>query len=424
MEFLRNFTHEFIRLSMEMSFWLLIGFLFAGVLHAYINRETIARYIGKSDFKSIFTAALLGVPLPLCSCGVIPTALAIHKGGASKSASISFLIATPQTGVDSILATYSLLGLPFAIIRPVVALLTGILGGYASTFVERKESSTLHSPTLPILESESKRRFSVWEALRYGFSEFMDDLSKWLLIGLSLAALMSVIIPDDFFQTQVANPFLQMLIVLAAAIPIYVCATGSIPIAMVLMMKGLSPGAALVFLMAGPAINIASITVIGKALGRKALISYILSIALGAILAGLFIDYVLPADLFILSGTEMAHAGHEHRFLPEWLEITSAIVLGVLILSSFIRKSNIIPKIYTMLFSSSQSNTITLKVSGMTCNHCKMRVEKAIRKLDKIEFVEADVNAETVKITGNELDLVQIQHEIESNGYEFHGKIS
>jgi len=422
MELLIKFILEFIRLSIEMSIWLMLGFLFAGLLHVVINRETIARLIGKSDFKSIFIAAMLGVPLPLCSCGVIPTALAIHKNGASKSSTISFLIATPQTGVDSILATYSLLGLPFAIMRPIAALVTGIFGGYASKFIIREDSvqSEVTTTTSP---AEGKKKFSIKAVLNYGFVEFMDDLSKWLLIGLSLAALISISIPDDFFQSQFSSPFLQMLAVLAVAIPTYVCATGSIPIAMALMMKGLSPGAALVFLMAGPAINIASITVIGKALGKKALIAYIGAIALGAMAAGLIIDYLLPAGLFQLPAGHMEHAEHSHHLVPYWIEQLAAIILGALLASSFIRKSGIIKKIQKMNFSFENQETVLLKVTGMSCNHCVMTVEKTLKKLDNIEFVEADFSAETVKITGKNVDLNQVQSEIEQLGYTCLGKI-
>lgn len=422
MELLTKFFLEFIRLSIEMSIWLMLGFLFAGILHVFINRETIARLIGKSDFKSIFTAAMLGVPLPLCSCGVIPTALAIQKNGASKSSTISFLIATPQTGVDSIFATYSLLGLPFAIVRPIAALVTGILGGYASKFFISEE--TAQPPVTQKTDTASEpKKFSLKAVFSYGFVEFMDDLSKWLLIGLSLAAVISIAIPDDFFQSNFNSPILQMLAVLAVAIPTYVCATGSIPIAMALMMKGLSPGAALVFLMAGPAINIASITVIGKALGRKALIAYIGAIATGAMVAGLLIDYLLPAGMFALPANHMEHAEHHHQLVPYWIEQLAAIILGVLLVSSLLRKSGIIKKIQKMNFSFENQETVQLKVTGMSCNHCVMTVEKTLKKLDNIEFVEADFSAETVKITGKNVDLSKVQSEIEQLGYTCLGKV-
>lgn len=421
MEFFTHFLQSFIRLSLEMSFWLLLGFLFAGILHAFIRTETIARHLGGTGISSVLKATLLGIPLPLCSCGVIPTALAFHKKGASKSAAISFLISTPQTGVDSILATYSLLGLPFAILRPVVALVSGIGGGLLSKRILISEDIKDIKDLSNRQEEASTSFFTkIHRIFRYGFIEFMDDLAKWLILGITLAALMDVIIPADFFQNTFSNPLLQMLLVLAAAIPIYVCATGSIPIAMVLMMKGLSPGAALVFLMAGPAINIASITVIGKALGRKATFAYLLAISTFAIIFGIITDYLLPADWFVLH--HAAEHAHHHRILPEWAETGTAVLLGFLLLLSFIRKSGLLkPK--NMNLSSSNDEIVLVRVSGMNCAHCKATVEKSLMKLPWIEFAEADFTNETVKISGKDINLNQVKDEIENAGYTYQGKL-
>ena len=237
-------------LFMEMAPYLVLGFLLAGVLHVFFPKHKVHKYLGGKNLKSVINASLVGIPLPLCSCGVIPTGVSFHKNGASKGASVSFLISTPQTGVDSILATYSLMGLPFAVIRPIVALITGIIGGVATNAVD--ESPVTEAPQSAVNEIKGNKFIAM---LRYAFVDFLADIAKWLVIGLAIAAVITVMVPDSFFESYLSNPYLNMLLVLAASVPMYVCATGSIPVAMALLVKGISPGAAFVFLMAGPATN-------------------------------------------------------------------------------------------------------------------------------------------------------------------------
>ena len=254
MSIVTDFFKEFYTLVSEMAPYLLFGFLFAGLLKAFFPAEGIERYMGKRNFRSVFNAAMLGVPLPLCSCGVIPTAVSFYRSGASKGATTSFLISTPQTGVDSMLATYSLLGLPFALIRPVAALVTGLVGGVASHALDKDQVSPAEmNPDRGLVKVKQTFPQRMTTVVKYGFGELVEDIVKWLLIGLFAAALLSMLIPESFFTKYVGNRWIEMLVVLAASAPLYICATGSIPLAAVLLMKGLSPGAALVFLMAGPA---------------------------------------------------------------------------------------------------------------------------------------------------------------------------
>jgi uncharacterized membrane protein YraQ (UPF0718 family) len=283
-------------LTLEMSPYLLLGFLIAGVLYVYFPQEKVIKYLGRNNWKSILNAALIGIPLPLCSCGVIPTGISFFKNGASRGSSVAFLISTPQTGVDSILATYSLLGLPLAIIRPVIALLTGLFGGMVTNSIDRRDQfNSKQSKTGKQQMTSGREKISAM--MSYAFVEFLQDISKWLIIGLLLAALMAVLIPDGFFTNYLSNEYLSMAIVLLASIPLYVCATGSVPIAAVLLMKGLSPGAAIVFLMAGPATNAATMTVIGNVMGRKTLISYMASIIGGAVFFGILVNEFLPREV-------------------------------------------------------------------------------------------------------------------------------
>ena len=262
----QGFFTSFLNVVCEMAPYLLLGFLIAGVLHVFVPQKFYANYLSRNNKLSVVWAALLGVPLPLCSCGVIPTAIGLKNEKASKGAIASFLIATPQTGIDSILATFSLMGLGFAIIRPVAALVTGICGGL---LVNRlcKDDETMVNDQCPMVNEG--RGNKIWRVLKYGYYDMIRDIGLRLLIGLVIAALIQVAVPDEFFLSFGSQPLVQMLVILAIAVPMYICSTGSIPVAAALIMKGLSPGAALVMLMAGPAVNLASILVIHKAMGRR-----------------------------------------------------------------------------------------------------------------------------------------------------------
>lgn len=330
--------HEIWNLINEMSPYLLLGFGVAGLLHAFVPSQVYHRYLSKSDFRSVLWAAMIGVPLPLCSCGVIPTAMSLRKEGASKGATTSFLIATPQTGIDSILATASLLGLPFAIIRPIAALVTALFGGQLVNIATRNENAGNSENTKEISERHHEGFWhKMKEALEYGFIEMMQEIGKWLMIGLVIAGLITVFVPDNFFFYFSDKPLLTMLMVLAVSVPMYVCATGSIPIAAALILKGLSPGAALVLLMAGPACNMASIMVIRKVLEKKTMWVYLLSIIIGAIGFGLLIDYVLPAEWFTSSIIQEKICSHDDSSI---FNVICSIVLGVLLVMAFIMKRN------------------------------------------------------------------------------------
>ncbi len=423
--YLGAFIDSLYFLAREMAIWLLIGFLFAGVLHVFINKKLIAKFLGKNTFKSILYGSLLGIPLPLCSCGVIPTGIALYRNGASNSASVSFLISTPQTGIDSMLATYSLMGLPFAIIRPIVALVTGLGGGILTRFYGQSEAVTIEKMELSTeQEGDDSGSLSekVLKALRYGFKDFFDDLAKWLFIGLLLAALMNVVIPDSFFTEQFSHPLAQMLVMLITAIPLYTCATGSIPIAGVLMMKGLSPGAALVFLMAGPATSLASIAVLGKALGRKNLISYLISIISGAVIFGLIIDYLLPAELFLnaMPHLQTGHV-HESNFIPEVILEIGAGILGFLLIASFYRQ-----KIKPMFLKDNAilpSRAKRVKIGGMNCQHCQANVENSLKTIVSIERFEVNLTTETAILYGDDIDLNAVKNAVEAIGYHYMGEV-
>lgn len=400
---------SFFSMLCKMAPFLLMGFLLAGILHVFVPKGIFEKYLGKENFKSVLWATLLGIPLPLCSCGVIPTAVSLRRDGASRGATVAFMIATPQTGIDSIIATYSMLGLPFAILRPVVALLTGIAGGNVTAKFSQDEivvhsSAPQHQQRLPFITR-------IKDMLYYSFVEMFQNIGKWLMIGLALGALITVFLPDNFFATLNLPPIIMMLLVLILAIPMYVCTMGSIPIAAALLLKGLTPGTALVFLVAGPAASIANILVIGKTLGKKNLLFYVLSIIIGALAGGIVVDYLLPAEWFTLPLRELAYCSTVSW--PSVTEIISCIIFVLLLFNAFILKYK---RKKTMT-----NDTIIYEVEGMSCNHCKMSVEKTISQLVGVNNVEVDLGHKLAIVTGSPNDEM-VKKAIEDLGFDFKGR--
>lgn len=419
-----NVMREIWNLINEMSPYLLLGFGFAGLLHAFVPAQLYHRYLSKGNFRSVLWAAMIGVPLPLCSCGVIPTAMSLRKEGASKGATTSFLIATPQTGVDSILATASLLGIPFAIVRPIAALVTALFGGQLVNIATRNEEN--EAPENAGMTSQ-KRPEGFWnklkEAFKYGYFEMMQDIGKWLAIGLVIAGLITVFVPDDFFFYFHDKPLLTMLMVLAVSVPMYVCATGSIPIAAALILKGISPGAALVLLMAGPACNMASIMVIRKVLEKKTMWVYLFSIIIGAIGFGLMIDYLLPAEWFTSSIILEKACCHE---APAVFNVICSIVLGILLIFALFKRHHCSHdgccehehcECENAIENHKVMDKKQFKVEGMMCNHCRANVEKNLQNLKGVEKVEVDL-ASGIAVIEGEITDDEVIKTIESIGYQ------
>ena len=251
---------ESMRLLNKMAPYLLFGFLFAGLLHIFFSPEKIARHLGKGNFVSVIKASLFGIPLPLCSCGVIPAALALRREGASIGAVLAFLISTPTTGIDSIFATYALLGGLFTGFRIVASFAAGVFAGVlANIFIKEKSFTPPEKESCKLCGHETEHKHSTMEkateALRYAFIGLFDEIAKWLLIGVLIGGTISFFIPEGFFASFLGLGWVAYLVMFLIGTPMYVCATGSIPIAASMMLKGLSPGAAFVFLLSGPATN-------------------------------------------------------------------------------------------------------------------------------------------------------------------------
>lgn len=335
---LKNIIVQSWQVLEEMSPYLLFGFLVAGILSVFISPIWVERHLGSKGIWPLLKASIFGVPLPLCSCGVIPVSMSLHKHGASKGATISFLLSTPQTGADSIFVTLSLLGPLFAVFRPLIAFATGVFGGgLVEIFDKNNKGLKNQSPNnSEPLETKAESKNRIVKALRYGFIVLPKDIGKAMLIGLVVAAVISALVPDGFFAEQLGTGIFAMLIMMLLGIPVYVCATASVPVAAALILKGLTPGAALVFLMTGPATNAASLVTIWKTLGARTAIIYIITVAGCAISGGLLLD-------FIAAGMDLQVVSKAGWMLPKIVKTISAVVLLTIlvfaIVSTKIKKS-------------------------------------------------------------------------------------
>jgi uncharacterized membrane protein YraQ (UPF0718 family) len=329
---IKDIIMEALHLFREMAPYILLGAMLAGLLHVLLKREWVARHTGRG-LKAVWLSALFGVPLPLCSCGVVPAARYMKKAGSSPAAVISFLISTPQTGIDSLIATGGLLGPFMAVYRGLAAFFSGILGGTLSYFTGGKNGEPDPTEKDPPAVEKIPPGKKIRELFSYALLETMEDLALPLAVGLLIAAVLGVVIPADFLTgTPFAEGLPAMLLMGLLGIPMYVCSTSSIPVAMVLMAKGISPGAAFVFLMTGPATNAASIAVFLKTLGRKQTLIYLAAIFGTALLSGFLLDALLPllpSGWQPLTGTGPAGKGSLWIVIAE--TILSVILAGLLL---------------------------------------------------------------------------------------------
>ena len=339
MEQITLFIDALIELSNAMSLYIIFGLLFAGFLHEIVPDSLVTKHLGDENILSVIKSTIFGIPLPVCSCGVIPLATSIKKSGASKGATLSFLISTPITGVDSILATYGVFGWIFTLYRVitsmVIAMIAGILTNLFDKKVELKQAKfsaistnkanfgvkpttfnigvnttkTESCCSISSTSSKHKKKFSFIKAFRYSFITLLGDIAKPLFWGLILGALITVFIPKNLSDILVEYSWLSYVIVIIIAVPMYVCATASLPIAAGLMLSGVSAGASFVFLSAGPATNTVTIGVVKKMLGTRSLYIYLGTIIVGSILFGLGLDYIFNSSN--IDPKSLIHLGEE-----------------------------------------------------------------------------------------------------------------
>tara|TARA_Y100000589_G_scaffold31013_1_gene25934 strand:+ start:6156 stop:7196 length:1041 start_codon:yes stop_codon:yes gene_type:complete len=314
--------------------YLLGGFAIAGVMKALLPDDIVVKVLGRQDVSSVAKAALIGAPLPLCSCGVVPVVQSIHKQGASRGASISFLVSTPETGADSVAMTYAMMGWPLAVIRPVAAVFTAFVAGLVENFLgvnqdleESKSCCPSQNTDSAGINSSKSVSVSFFKRLRdgmkYAYVDLMRDISRNLLIGFLLGGLITHFVTISFLENYFSGSLAGMLGMIIFATPLYICAAASTPVAAAFMMKGMSAGTALVFLMAGPATNIASLSVLAKIFGKRSVLLYIIVILICSLGFGLFFDWVVTSYELPITGITAEH--HQESGLLS--EICGAILL-------------------------------------------------------------------------------------------------
>ena len=324
------------------ALYILFGIFVAGLIQAFIDNERIARQLGRPGLRSVFLAALFGIPLPLCSCGVIPTAISLRKNGASKGAVLSFLISTPESGINSIAMSYAMLDPLMTIFRPISAFITAIAAGISENIFGKKDEAAA-SPEKISCEccgtenkhapADHKLIQKIKYGMSYAFIDLLGDIAKWLIIGIVIGGIISYFTPANFVERFLGSDFKAMLIMLIIGIPLYICASGSTPIAAALIAKGMSPGVALVFLLAGPGTNIAGILSVGKFLGKRSAVIYLLSISICAVLLGLLLNFIYRASGINIKTT----LGHACDMLPQYIKMFSAIALLFLMAHALLR---------------------------------------------------------------------------------------
>ncbi|HKM14373.1 MAG TPA: SO_0444 family Cu/Zn efflux transporter [Marinospirillum sp.] len=349
-----NWIISILSVALSAAPWLLLGLLLAGLIKAYMPESMIQRWIGGRGVGSISRAAIIGMPLPICSCGAIPTALALYRGGAGRGPSTAFLIGTPGVGIDSILLTSILLGPLMAVARVAGAIFTAITTGLLVATTDRSEQAnkevsvdtrstetacasrccgskteTSHSVApiqeLPIQEISHKTRLK--QGLKYAFADILDDISRWVVVGLLLAGLLITLLPPDVLS-GLSGAFWPLVLMAIVGIPLYICATAATPIAAGLLLAGMSPGMALVFLLAGPITSLATLGIFRREFGSRALVMYLIGILCSSVLLGWLLNVGLQT--FGINPTIQANQALE--LLPEWLEWLALFVLSLLML--------------------------------------------------------------------------------------------
>ncbi|MCE5279135.1 MAG: SO_0444 family Cu/Zn efflux transporter [Planctomycetaceae bacterium] len=400
----------------EMAPYLLLGFLVAGLLSIFLSPEFVERHLGHGRFLPVIKATLLGLPMPLCSCGVIPVAASLRRHRAGRGATIAFLISTPQTGADNILVVYGMLGVVFAVFSPIVAIVSGLAGGLLVSLTEK------HAPIEPALpeacheaccQSNPHGR-RVVQALQYGFGELARDIARPLLIGLVVAALITVAVPERWVQASLGGGLAGMLVAMIVSLPMYVCATASIPIAAAMIAKGASPGAALVFLMTGPATNAATIMTVWKLMGLRTAALYLLSTAGTALAAGLLLNWV-----FVQPDVPAFVPMHEHG--ASLYQMVAAVALLAVLGWALLRGRTGPAEPQAMAAVAADEEGLVLTIAGMTCDHCADSVSRALLACEGVASAAVDRAAAAAHVRGVRLDREQLIRAVSEAGFEVKG---
>jgi len=403
----------------EMAPYLVFGFIMAGFLSMLVKPQMVERHLGGNGFKPVLKAAAFGIPLPLCSCGVLPVSASLRRHGASRGATTAFLISTPETGIDGIMVTYSMLGLVVAVFRPIAAFIMSLLGGIlVNTFGSSGSEKEVPLSCEGACCMPTKGRGKVHEALRYGLITLPQDLSGALLIGILAAAVIAALVPAGFLKA-VGSGWVGMLVMMAASIPVYVCATASVPIAWAAIAKGISPGAALVFLIMGPVTNASTITTIWKIMGRRTAIVYLATVTCGALMAGLVLNALDALFAFNIAGNIQHHV-HQHEtgggIFTTFFSIVLLVMLAVGLYRSFMEKR---ARVHAEVAPAHGEEAITeLSIEGMTCSHCASAVERALGGCPGVCSVDVDLHGGKATVKGHDVDEKHLRAKVRELGYD------
>jgi hypothetical protein len=417
----------------EMAPYLLLGFAVAGLLSVLISPRWVERHLGDRGLGQVFKASLFGVPLPLCSCGVIPVGASLRRSGAGKGATTAFLLSTPQTGVDSIAVTYALLGPFLAVVRPVAALLTGFLGGGLVYALDRDPGPKADADPMASCGTDddscddepSPRRKTLLDGLDYGLVTLPRDIGRALIVGILLSGVISALVEPKALESVLGGGILPMLAAMAVGVPLYVCATASTPIALSLIHAGLSPGAALVFLITGPATNGATLTTLWRVLGKRSMVIFLITVAAGALATGLAVDGLVAArtvgPMALVPEADAMDTGHEHHGtaggLQWWVGHASAVVLIGLLINALWPRPRSMSRGADMSWNS-DGGSLELSVAGMRCNGCVESVTRALEGISGVTAADVDLASGTALVQGSDFDRSVVLEAVRSLGFE------
>lgn len=405
-----DFLSEFWHISCLMAPWLLFGFLCGGIIAVFVPDSFIRRQLGGKGFAGIVKASLIGTPLPLCSCGVIPVAATLKRQGAGSGTVASFITSTPQIGFSSFLPAWTLLGPAMALIKALFAFLTGVLAGALVNVLCPEPPPPPAEKTEPAAEeivSVRPKGNKIAATLQYAFGTLMRDVGGTLLFGLVISALLGVFLPEDFGVQYASNIFLVTPLIILISLPMYTCTNAAVPIAAMLMMKGFSPGAAMAFLIAGPSCSAPMLTSFWKLLGRRAMMIYIIMMIVMTLLVCWSMD-LFGADI---PGLDHVHSGHEHG-IPLYQQIFAGLMLAIM---AFNWISARLKKNRTLTAAPGQ---IILAVPDMTCGHCRQTIADALNALPGVSLADADLENRRILVQAPEEKRQLVRDTLKNAGFK------
>jgi uncharacterized protein len=406
---IRDYVIGLFQLGATMAPYLLLGFLLAGFAHAWFPKNWIRKHLGGNGWFESIKASLFGIPLPVCSCGVIPLAKELKKRGAGNAGVTAFLISTPQTGVDSITATAGLMGWPFAVIRVLVAFASGVMAGGIVSLFERGSSRVL--PAVTSENEHTAQSRSLGSILYYGLVELPGELRQSLLLGLAIAAMIATWLPGLSSLTADSPQWVAYLGVLLLSVPLYVCSTGSIPIAFALITAGFSPGTALIFLVAGPSTSMITLTTMTRIVGWRNTVVYLATLAILGVSAAALLDQTN------LSTNMQEALCHSHEQSNHWFEWFCLTILLLALLFEPLRSLMKNPG-NRMVPSASSNTTWVMQVEGMGCKKCVAKVTHLLETIPGIQQVSVDLDSSTVTFSASAPNREGISTLLASEDYQ------